>query len=240
MPTRNARRSLSIADMDPETQQLCQRAAEVVRNCNRKAAHAIWDAGRLLIAIKHRLGHGRFGKWVAAEFGMSDRTARMYMRIAEAFRDDINAVSTLSLAALYRLSAPNVPTSVRAEVIGDLKNGARITLRSITARLPPSPKAKRAATPVKYPVASSVSASASSCKATELAAMARELQRREAADMVVRRFAGRVSDLVALLEGCDLDAAALRDADARRLAARGHPAAATAAATSLAVGAAHH
>jgi hypothetical protein len=40
-------------------------------------------AGDLLVEAKRLLGHGHFGKWLEANCAISDRTARLYMSLAE-------------------------------------------------------------------------------------------------------------------------------------------------------------
>src|SRR5436309_212642 len=43
---------------------------------------AIVDVGTALARIKERLPHGQFGKWLSAEFGLTERTAQNYMAAA--------------------------------------------------------------------------------------------------------------------------------------------------------------
>lgn len=60
--------------------------------------------------------HGQWLPWLDAEFGWSDRTARSYMQVAEAFKSetlsDFSGV-TIDATALYALSAPDVPQAAR-------------------------------------------------------------------------------------------------------------------------------
>ena len=57
-------------------------AAEIRASLGRHIEEAI-KAGKRLIEVKAALPHGEFGKWLAAEFGMSERSARNYMSAAE-------------------------------------------------------------------------------------------------------------------------------------------------------------
>jgi len=69
--------------------ELCDTAARINAEitaaedaCRASVAHAI-AAGRLLVEAKKKLGHGRFGGWVAANIDAADRTVRLFMQIAK-------------------------------------------------------------------------------------------------------------------------------------------------------------
>jgi hypothetical protein len=71
--------------------------------------HAM-DAGDLLSEVKASLSHGEFGPWLGANFAGSDRTARVYMRVAR-HRKEIDAKmaepAVLSIdGALKELATP--------------------------------------------------------------------------------------------------------------------------------------
>jgi hypothetical protein len=57
-----------------EHQQVVLAGADLVN-------HAI-EAGRMLIDVKRRVGHGHFGRWIVANFPASAETAQRYMRLA--------------------------------------------------------------------------------------------------------------------------------------------------------------
>lgn len=63
-----------------------------------------------------RLTHCRLPPfpWIEAEFGMSDDTARNFMRVAEVYGDNFRTVRDLPPTALYELAA--TPPEVREEV----------------------------------------------------------------------------------------------------------------------------
>jgi len=72
---------------------------------------AILETGRDLFPEKVRLGHGRFIKWVEAEFDMSLRTAQHYISAWELSRE--NAIfAHLPATAMYQLAAPSTPKSL--------------------------------------------------------------------------------------------------------------------------------
>ena len=106
-----------ISAGDAELLALAARIRERMRS-------AIIEIGRDLIAAKAKLGHGSFGKWLADNFQMTERTAQNYMRAAECFGDQIrNPVSDLPPTAIYALSAPSVPADVRRDILQRIEAG---------------------------------------------------------------------------------------------------------------------
>ncbi|UGB28689.1 DUF3102 domain-containing protein (plasmid) [Methylorubrum sp. B1-46] len=84
--------------------------------------------------MKELLGHGNFLPWIKDEFGMSDRTALNFMRVAERFKSEI--VSDLPPTVLYALAAPSTPDEVKDEII-DRRNFAPIEINGLGRRLEP-------------------------------------------------------------------------------------------------------
>src|SRR4051794_28084474 len=75
-------------------------AAERINRRLHQSKNDIIEIGRDLIAMKRRLGHGRFLPWIASEFGMSDQSARNFMNVAEAFGGKSKTVLDLPQSAL--------------------------------------------------------------------------------------------------------------------------------------------
>src|SRR5580700_3443116 len=73
------------ASLDAALANEARAAAERIHDLGSQQTTAILGIGRELIAIKEKLGHGNFGRWIAAEFGMSADTAGRYMQIARTF-----------------------------------------------------------------------------------------------------------------------------------------------------------
>jgi Protein of unknown function (DUF3102) len=69
----------------------------------------IFKIGEHLIAVKERLGHGRFLPWVDREFEWSDRTAANYMNVVRAFEFETVSNLDITISALYRLAGCNMP-----------------------------------------------------------------------------------------------------------------------------------
>ena len=72
------------ADRTPRRSEALKldRLARRVDRCQRRSLGAVRDIGRILAAVKARLGHGRFGAWVRESCGFKERTAREYMAVA--------------------------------------------------------------------------------------------------------------------------------------------------------------
>jgi hypothetical protein len=112
-----------------------------------RTARDIWEIGNRLIDVKERIGHGRFGDWLRAEFEMHERTAQNFMNVARAFKSE--TVSDLPFApkVLYMLSAPSVPGEAREEVVARAKGGETITpgkAKSVIVKLRPAAEPKPA------------------------------------------------------------------------------------------------
>lgn len=83
------------------------------------------EVGLELIDIKAKIGHGAFGPWMKAEFGMDERTAQNYMRTATVFGDKSEIVSVLPASTIYALAAKSTPETVRDDVVRQVAEGQR-------------------------------------------------------------------------------------------------------------------
>ena len=89
----------------------------------------IIETGRDLIAVKSRLEHGQFGRWLDSEFGMTPRTARLFMQAAIWAKGKSEIVSVLTPATVYLLSAPSTPEAAQRQVLDDLEAGKLVNHR---------------------------------------------------------------------------------------------------------------
>ncbi len=112
--------------LSPEVAAEARAVAERVRASHPRTVIAILDMGRDLLAVKARLGHGRFGLWLEAEFGGVARTAQNYMRAAQSFADKSELVSHLPPATVYALAAPSTPGELRRQIVERLRAGERM------------------------------------------------------------------------------------------------------------------
>src|SRR5262245_16411051 len=85
--------------------------AERIREGGKRTLEDLIAVGNDLLATKAALPHGQFGPWLEAEFGWTERTARNFMAVAEAFGPKTEIISDLAIAptAAYLLAAPSTP-----------------------------------------------------------------------------------------------------------------------------------
>ena len=91
----------------------------------------IIEVGQDLIDVKKRIGHGKFLKWMDAEFKMTERTAQRFMAVAEKFGAKYDIVSDLSPSVLYELAAPSTPDETIDEIVGQARAGNRVTVAEV-------------------------------------------------------------------------------------------------------------
>src|ERR1051326_4959233 len=95
---------------------------------------AIVAIGRELLQIKGKLGHGKFGPWLATEFDMAQATAERYMAVAKWLGDKICTMQNLSPETLYMLSR-SAPAALRNEIIARLGNGEQLSETEIQRQI---------------------------------------------------------------------------------------------------------
>lgn len=96
-----------------------------------RTASDIVEIGMDLIAVKSALGHGQFLIWLDTEFGMSERTARNFISVAEKFGTKSATVADLTASVLYALSSPSTPDEVVSEVVERTDGGERFTAADV-------------------------------------------------------------------------------------------------------------
>lgn len=98
----------------------------------KRTAEDIIEIGKDLIVAKEKCGHGGFEKWLKTEFEMSQDSAQRFINVAKSFGDNPhNAVFDLKPTALYMLSAPSTPETVREVVIERIESGEKVDLKEI-------------------------------------------------------------------------------------------------------------
>ena len=120
-----------FSDLHKDVVRELQTIASRVRQRIRSTTREIIETGIDLLAAKQHLGHGQFLAWVDAEFRMTARTARNYMRAAQMASGKAEIVSTLPPTAIYLLSSPSTPEEVRREVIAKLEAGECVDSRAV-------------------------------------------------------------------------------------------------------------
>lgn len=105
--------------------------ASRVRRSLRDAIKNSVQAGNDLMAIKERLGHGQFLKWIDAECHLSERTAQFHMRIARFVAEKSEMFAGLPPSALDKLAADTTPEHVRDAVAREVQEGRPPTVAAI-------------------------------------------------------------------------------------------------------------
>jgi hypothetical protein len=89
----------------------------------KRTVEGMAEVGRKIIAIRDRLEHGQFLKWVEAELG-SKSSAYRCIAVAEKFEPAIlPTLGSLDLTTIYQLAANTTPGDVRQEVVERLARG---------------------------------------------------------------------------------------------------------------------
>lgn len=99
----------------PAVAKLAEEAAGRIRTHSQTGRRSVVEIGKELLAIKGKLAHGLFGKWIEAEFDMSAKTAQNYMNMAR-MAGKAEAMPGLSDTALQLLAAPSAD-SVREKIV---------------------------------------------------------------------------------------------------------------------------
>jgi hypothetical protein len=104
-------------------------AANRIRESLHRTLAGLIEVGKELHAVKDVLPHGRFGRWLRAEFGWGERTARNFMAVAERFgpKTAIIAEMRIDPTAAYLLAAPSAPDEARRTAVERAEAGERIT-----------------------------------------------------------------------------------------------------------------
>lgn len=108
---------------DKTTRAFLKKKAESGRAILKRTAEGVWQMGELLTEVKSTLQHGEFGRWIEAELGLTDRTARNFMKVYDAFKtekiSDLNAAPSV----LYMLSSPSVDDETREVATELIRSG---------------------------------------------------------------------------------------------------------------------
>lgn len=186
---------------------------------------AIIDVGADLRQIKERLPHGEFGKWLHAEFNMTERTAQNYMAAA-ALVEKYETVSVLRPKTLYLLAAPSTPSDAREKLIKRFTCGEMLSDRAVRDEISEARRRERLDELQRHSSKRRQRVSAEARKKQEAARLKLEATRakqREATEkivaLLVEVIADRRGELAALLK-LDPSAFELVDGLARAIAAQ--------------------
>jgi hypothetical protein len=123
--------SFDYGALESDKAQIIRAVAMEIKSSTGRQLKEIIATGAALMRVKDVIPHGEFGKWLATEFGWSERTAQNYMRVADEFGENPQRVADLPLRCVYLISATSTPESARDQVLELIKNGDRPTERQI-------------------------------------------------------------------------------------------------------------
>src|ERR1051325_6615072 len=113
----------AVIELDPESAARVETLkAEVITLLKRAKKDAediaeCWvEAGKRLIAIKHEVGHGKFGQWIEDNCDFSQSTAENYMNLAkavEAGTHKIPMIAKMGLVASLKTTSNQADPVVR-------------------------------------------------------------------------------------------------------------------------------
>lgn len=112
--------TFDYSDVSAAVAEEAEATADRIR---RRLRTSIIDTGNDLLAIKGKLTHGKFGKWLEHHFGMSERSAQNYMNAASAFGASPKIVELLPPTTVYKLAAKGAPYELRLSVIKEIESG---------------------------------------------------------------------------------------------------------------------
>ena len=109
---------------------------------------SVVDVGNDLLVMKKKLGHGRFGQWLDAEFIMSVRYAEDCMSAAR-FAAKYAVTAYMPPTILVALASPSADPDVIHKVMADVEAGKAPTTADVKGRLAETKAAKRKAEATK-------------------------------------------------------------------------------------------
>lgn len=114
-----------------ESAIVARTAAERIRLRLKRTVEDIIEIGRELTEVKAELPHGQFLPWIAAEFEMSDQSARQFMWVYDRFGDENQKIFEFRPSVIYALSAPSTPDSVIEKAIEQGAAGEKVTAADV-------------------------------------------------------------------------------------------------------------
>lgn len=113
--------------LDEGTRTVIRQHTLEIKVLIKRTAQGVIEIGQRLIQVKALLGHGAFLTWLEVEFDWAERTARNFMRAAEAFKTANFADLDFAPSALYLLASPSTPESAREQALAQAEAGEAIT-----------------------------------------------------------------------------------------------------------------
>ncbi len=123
-------------ELTDDDRQWLRGAATQLRATLRRTVAEVVAGGRLLAAARLRLGRDRWKPWLMREAQIPLRSAARLVNVGKAFGTlSESAVLNFTPTALYTLSEPGVPQSVREYAVGQARDGEEVTAALVTSWL---------------------------------------------------------------------------------------------------------
>lgn len=113
--------------LDTATRLFVEQRTEAIRGLMKRAAEDIIQIGGYLSEVKEKLGHGQWEAWLRTEFDWSLSAAVKFIQVHARFKSVNFTDFRIAPSALYLLSAPSTPESVRNEAIARAELGQPVT-----------------------------------------------------------------------------------------------------------------
>ena len=125
----------NYSELDASIREEAKQAAQRIRIHLESAKKSFLTVGKELQAMKAKLHHGQFEKWIKIEFGMQPRSARNYISAAKLYDVEPEAAMKLAPTAVYELAARSTPETVKADIIAQVKGGKVPTPKQVKAAI---------------------------------------------------------------------------------------------------------
>jgi hypothetical protein len=107
--------------VDPELAEFLDETASRIGYRGVELVRLVIESGNDLLAVKKKVPHGLFKTWVEGEFDFTLRTAESWMNAAAFAGEHPDIVDKVQATTLYRLAAPEIPETVRANVLAEIR-----------------------------------------------------------------------------------------------------------------------
>lgn len=123
--------AFDYAEWPADVADEARRIAKSIAQEQRRVVAQVIRFGLDLLALKERLEHGQFTKWLRVYFERDPRIAQHWMNVANKFGDKTETVSDLKVSSLYLLAAPSTPDATRDDILARIEGGETLQPKDI-------------------------------------------------------------------------------------------------------------
>jgi hypothetical protein len=106
-----------------------------IRRLGKRVVGDIVEIGRRLTEVKKLVGHGSWLPWLQREFAWTDRHARNFMHVHEAFKSETASGLNIPITGIFLLAAPSTPGEARDEIVQRAKADESISVADVKATI---------------------------------------------------------------------------------------------------------